>query len=111
MPDTEITNAIITEATISSADHGILAASLRLDFAGFVQGFGGYQLYAPQTSSANRDIGGQWIWRVLQTVGTTAWSTLPGKAIRVKRNGGLITAIGHITKDNWFCPKEEFSHA
>ena len=44
----ESKNAVITSATITSDDHGMLSAWLHLDYGGSGQGFGGYCLYLPK---------------------------------------------------------------
>jgi hypothetical protein len=106
----EIVNAQIGDVTLSNADHGCLSSFLIMDYGdGSSQGFGGYQLYYPNTKG-HLGSAGMFIWRVLETVGVSDWSDLTGKFIRVRIEDGSITAIGHITKDKWFCPKEEFKN-
>ena len=38
----------------------------------------------------------------------TEWNQLVGKTIRVKLNDGRVNAIGHIIKNDWFYPEEDF---
>jgi hypothetical protein len=38
------------------------------------------------------------------------WSKLKGKTIRVKIVNGFIKEIGHIIKDDWFCPAKDFKN-
>mgnify|MGYP003426119200 CR=1 FL=1 len=50
MTEIEEKNAVITAATITSADYGLLSAWLTLDYGkGGCQGFGGYSLYLPKS--------------------------------------------------------------
>ena len=108
-----ITNAVIESATITNDDHGLLSAWLMLDYGGGGQGFGGHCLYLPRTFEHHVDGGnyaGHFIWRVMEIAGVSEWGKLHGKTIRVKKTDewGQIIAIGHIIKDDWFCPEEEF---
>ncbi len=110
----EIKNAVITNATISSDDHGMLTAWLTLDYGGTGQGFGGYSLYLPKGCLHHdlKSVAGHFIWRCLEVADVTEWSKLKGKTIRVKTEddwNGLIVGIGHIVKDDWFVPKIDFA--
>lgn len=104
-------NAIIESVSIEDNDHGGLSAWLHLDFGGSGQGFGGYGLYSGLYSPNHpndRNYCGHFIWRCMEIAGVSSWSALTGKCIRTRHEGGLITAIGHITRDKWFYPREEF---
>jgi hypothetical protein len=107
----EIKNAVIKSATITSDDHGLLSAWLHLDYGGSGQGFGGYCLYLPKSFAHHKleSVAGHFIWRCMEIAEVTEWSKLPGKTIRVRGEYfGRIEAIGHIVKDEWFCPSEDF---
>lgn len=115
MKPENICNAIITNARIDDADRGMLTAWLDLDYGGSCQGFGGYSLYLPKSYSHHQLLShaGHFIWRCMEIAGVTQWDNISGKAIRVAKDkngfGGLITGIGHITKEDWFFPSIDFT--
>jgi len=109
-PRLEIKNALIERAAFDT-ERG-LSAWLYLDYGGSGQGFGGYLLYGPHGWKANSQPGnfaGHFIWRVLEIAGVDDWENLKGKTIRVKSEHSKIHAIGHIVKEDWFNPSEEFA--
>jgi hypothetical protein len=112
----DVRNAIIESVTITNDDHGILSAWIQLDYGdGGHQGFGGYTLYLPKSFKHHKfeSFAGHFIWRVMEIAGVEEWSRLKGKTVRVKKQGhfGSIEAIGHIVKDDWFNPSEDFQSA
>jgi hypothetical protein len=108
----ETRNAIITHATITNDDHGLLSAWVTLDYGGSGQGFGGYALYLPKdfTHASNRlNYAGHFIWRVMEVAGVSKWEQLAGKTVRVRCEHSTVHAIGHIVKDDWFNPADDFA--
>lgn len=107
----EIRNAIITGATLSNADHGVLSSFLSLDYGGTAQGFGGFALYWPprKDKAFVPNYAGHFIWRCLEIADVSDWKHLAGRTIRAKASHSGVEAIGHIIKDDWFNPKEEFA--
>lgn len=111
MNEIEEKNAVIESAVITKADHGVLTAWIHLKYDIGGQGFGGYGLYVPASKNHSYNYTGHFIWRVLEIVGVDEWSRLVGKTIRVRAEHDHIHAIGHIIKDDWFYPKDEFKAA
>ena len=110
-----IKNAVIEDASLSSRDHGLLSSYVMLDYGGVTQGFGGYCLYLPKsfTHHTLQSVAGHWIWSVMEVAEVSDWSKLKGRTVRVETDGkrGKIIAIGHIVKDIWFRPEQEFEGA
>jgi len=109
---TETKNAVIEGVRITSSDHGYLSAWLMLDYGGSGQGFGGYAIYLPKSFTHHKlaSVAGHFIWRVMEVAGVTEWDKLKGKTIRVRGDHSGVEAIGHIVKDDWFCPRDDFSY-
>lgn len=109
--ETEIRNAIIKSAVIDTGDRGLLTVWIHLDYGGSAQGFGGYALYLPKDFKHFTDKGdfaGHFIYRCMEIAGVGQWDKMIGKTIRVKATFDNVEAIGHIVKDDWFCPSEDF---
>lgn len=105
----QIRNAVI-ESVRFDTERG-LSAWVTLNYGGSGQGFGGYLLYAPKGWKAHNhggDFTGHFIYRVLEIAGVDDWSKLVGRTVRVKSDHSAVQAIGHIVKDEWFDPSEEF---
>ncbi len=91
-------NAVIATANIYIQDHGLLTATLDLDYGdGGWQSFGGYNL--------SGNFAGPFIRGVLDAIGVTDWNQIPGQPVRARTIDNRIYAIGHIIKDLWFDPK------
>jgi hypothetical protein len=113
MSEYEVKNALIKRAEITTEDYGCVTVWLYLDYGGEGQGFGGYSLYLPKGNKYHsiKSFCGHFIYRVLEIAGVKKWSELEGKTIRVKASNTKVEAIGHILKDDWFCPSEDFLEA
>lgn len=88
----------------------MLTAWLTLDYGGSGQSFGGYSLYLPKSFKHHQMLShaGHFIWRCMEVTGVTKWSDIVGKTVRVRADYGKVHAIGHIVKDDWFYPAEDF---
>lgn len=100
--DIETKNAVITGASLG-IERGMLTSFVYVEFdEGSQQGFGGFDL--TQFNSASH-----FIRRVLEIASVEEWRNLKGRAVRIKAEPyGIIIALGHFLKDEWFVPSEEF---
>lgn len=107
----EVKNAVIESVTLEKGDRGFLQCWLHLSYGGSGQGFGGYVLYLPKSYSHHelKSIAGHFIFRCMEIAGVERWEHLPGRTIRVRSDLGKVHSIGHIVKDDWFDPAEDFS--
>lgn len=97
----ELQNAKITHTFLGIEDHGFLTAFLHLEFDGSGQGFGGYSLGGEGAAI--------FIRRTLEVVGCEKWEDLAGMHCRALQTHEKVIKIGHIVKDVWFDPVEEFA--
>ena len=106
-------NAIIRGAQISCDEPGYLTVWLQLDYDGGTQAFGGWALYLPPSWKYHKVEGtaGHFIFRCMEIAGVSSWDDMPGKTLRVRKESelGKIVAIGHIVKDDWFDPQNDFA--
>lgn len=112
MEQAKIQNAIIKAASITSSDHGILTAWVTLSYGASGQSFGGYSLYLPKGFGHHNINGpaGHFIFRVMEIAGVTDWSSVVGKSVRALATHSGVEAIGHIIKEDWFNPSQDFSN-
>lgn len=108
-----IHNAVIEAATLRIERGFILDSWVHVHYGACGQGFGGFALYLGKTSSNHtiKSPAGHWLYRVMEIAGVEDWQHLKGKAIRVRMVNDRIEAIGHIIKDDWFCPSKDFEQA
>ena len=104
----ETKNAMIESTMLGIEDHGILTATLTLDYGGSGQGFG---LYGFDHTKRNGEpcatsFAARFIREVLETVGVDEWEKLPGQRIRVIATDSKVEAIGHFIKNKWFYPEK-----
>jgi hypothetical protein len=107
----DIRNAIIESAVIDIGEKGLLTAWIFLDYGGAGQGFGGYALHLPEDwahHTKHSPYAGHFLMRSMEVAGVGQWDKLPGKTVRAKIVDGKVAGIGHIVKDDWFCPAEDF---
>lgn len=107
----EIKNAVIESVTLEKGDRGLLQCWLHLSYGGSGQGFGGYALYLPKSFAHHsmQSVAGHFMFRCMEVAGVDNWADMAGRTIRVRADNGKVYAIGHIVKDDWFDPAEDFS--
>lgn len=92
----EIRNALIEKTFLGNEDHGIPTCMLSTNANGTYQGFGGWDL---------RHYGIDMLLGIMRAVEVERWEDLRGRYCRVKSKNGLLIAIGHITKNQWYQPE------
>ena len=111
-PKLNIQNAVIKSAYIN-IKRGSLDMWLDLDYGGTCQGFGGWSLYlgSDYDHHALLSVAGHHIFRTMNIAGVEKFDDLKGRCIRVKSDYAKIHSIGHIIKDDWYNPTEDFEKA
>lgn len=100
-----VENAIIETTTLGNYERSILTAVLSFKGDGWGQSFGDYGLDLYDKASGKRKPSkfcGFFVAGILGAVGAHSWEDLKGKHCRIRREGGLIKAVGHIIEDKWF---------
>lgn len=101
-------NATIESTYLGIEDHGTLTFYVHLSGDGWGQGLGGCALDQYGGEEADRSGWGPGltaIRRILEVVGVRSWEELPGKFVRVRREGLGSSGppiLGHIIEDRWF---------
>ena len=105
----EIRNAVIVDARIYF-DRGMLTAWLDLDYGSSVQGFGGFALWTPSAMRAVKPTAhaGQFLARCIQVADAESWGRIVGRTVRASCSHERVEAIGHIVKEDWFNPQNDF---
>jgi len=107
----EIRNAIISSTSLRIERGFFLDAWLLLDYGGGeCQGFGGFALYIGKTEAHHtlQSVAGHFIYRCMEIAGVNSWNDIVGNTIRAKTTYDDVAGIGHIVKDDWFFPREDF---
>lgn len=103
MPD-KIENAQIARTFLGVEDHGMMSFSLYMQGEGWGQSFGNISL-----DGFNRQLNKREGWAngfvlvrsILEAVGVQSWEDLKGKYCRIKREEGMIVAVGHVMNNKW----------
>lgn len=106
----EVYSGIISKKSITVDVHGFLQVYLSIWYAGGSKPFGNLVWYTPKDNSEFRMLStaGYFIHKCLEVSGVVNWEDLLDQRIRVRVEKGFIRAIGHSTKEQWFCPSEDF---
>ena len=107
-----IYNAKIEGAQLMFEDHGCLILNLYTVHSGGHQAFGSVNIMNRATKTFERtggNVAGWYIKRVFDVCEVDSFDQLVGKTIRIKEVDGIIRAIGHIIKEDWFEPRVDFT--
>ena len=102
-------NAIVRSFDIANDDHGFLSGCLHVNYGTSAQGWGGFRLdHRDKDEDVNRPskVCGAFIAAVLEITGANSVHSVAGRPIRVRKENGLISHIGHFLDDQWFSLKE-----
>ena len=102
-------NAIITAASLSIGHYNSLSMDITVERPdGSFQGFGGYCLAKPDSEEITPDYTGTYILKMLKVTDCKDIESMVGKAVRISLDNDRIIGIGHIIKNIWFYPQQEF---
>lgn len=109
-------NAIIQEAElVFEYDNRFLCLNLWLRANNYNWKFGGINLgnrFKKKFDPRGGEHAFWWIKRVFDVADVESMSELAGKAVRLRINDdNKIEAIGHIVKEDWFCPDGDFKNS
>ena len=114
MNESKISNARITNVSLTMEDHGCLTYYLVIEnnccgcsYGGICLGHG--YLGAKEFNASGKGL--EAMMRIMNVVGVERWEDLKGKYIRFVDNGlgSTIETIGNIIEDKWFNQREFFS--
>ena len=104
----ESKNAMIGNVRVTIEEYNALTVWVVLDYGGSGQQFGGYCLYNGKDWMEKGNYAGHFLWRLMEVAGVKNLNEVEGKTVRVRATQTKVHAIGHILKDDWFDPDEEF---
>ena len=109
----KISNAKITNVSLTMADHGCLTFYLTLEIPNGGCNYGGYCIghgYLGAKEFDGYEKGLVAMMQIMNVVGVERWEDLRGKYVRFEDNGwgSKIDVIGNIIEEKWFSLKEFF---
>lgn len=121
--DDGIQNAIIRSTQLGCIDGpGIFTWAIVLDYGGATQSYMGpcmdepvYDKNEPPRWGGDKGeylgrrgtaFGHECIRRLMEVLGCSNWEDLKGKPVRVKKEGGIVRAMGNYLDDKWFDARE-----
>lgn len=115
MPIITDINITIKIATIENIDitkdiKGYCSLRINFHYNENEQEHNGYLLYFPNSKNNCRleRVTGHFIFRCFAIAEVNEFCELKGKKIRVCSLYNKVQSIGHITKEDWFCPSDDF---
>jgi hypothetical protein len=96
-----IETAQIARTFFGVEDHGMI---IHMQGEGWGQGFGNIALDGYNRQLDRREGWGDGIMlirAILEAVGVESWEELKGKYCRIKREQGMIVAVGHVMNNKW----------
>ncbi len=97
----EITNVVIDQVNLGFEDHGIFGLNVSMKGSAWAQGTGWYDLRRAEVAKMLADL--------LRTVGVQELRELEGKHVRIRREDGMIQAVGNFLEDRWWAPGDYYS--